>query len=101
MPKLILPDKVTRRSLLQVSATTGAALASLPLATPAAWSASSTLKVGYVTPATGPLAGFAEADDFNIGMFRTLLKNGLKVSGKTYAVEIIVKDSQSNPNRAA
>ena len=37
---------------------------------------------GYVTPATGPLAGFAEADDFNIALFRTLLRNGLKVGGR-------------------
>ena len=101
MPKLILPGMVTRRTLLQASATTGAALAAAPLATPAVRAASPALKIGYVTPATGPLAGFAEADDFNIALFRTLLKNGLKVGGKTYAIEIVVKDSQSNPNRAA
>ena len=102
MPKLILPGMVTRRTLLQAAATTGGAvLAAVPLATPAVWAASPTLKIGYVTPATGPLAGFAEADDFNIALFRTLLKNGLKVGGKTYAIEIVVKDSQSNPNRAA
>ena len=101
MPELILPGMVTRRTLLQAAATTGAVLAAAPLATPAVWAASPTLKIGYVTPATGPLAGFAEADDFNIALFRTLLKNGLKVGGKTYAIEIVVKDSQSNPNRAA
>jgi ABC-type branched-subunit amino acid transport system permease subunit len=29
------------------------------------------------------------------------LKDGLKIGGETYPVEIIVRDSQSNPNRAA
>jgi branched-chain amino acid transport system substrate-binding protein len=99
--KRIIPCVVTRRTILQASATTGAALAAGSLATPAVLAASPTLKIGYVTPATGPLAGFAEADDFNIGLFRTLLKDGLKVDRKTYTVEILVKDSQSNPNRAA
>jgi branched-chain amino acid transport system substrate-binding protein len=63
--------------------------------------ASSTIKIGYVSPKTGPLASFAEADDFILGGVRAALKNGLNIGGKAYAVEIVEKDSQSNPNRAA
>ncbi len=59
------------------------------------------LKLGFVTPRTGPLAPFAEADTFVVEQMRKLLKNGLEVQGSKHAVEIIVKDSQSNPNRAA
>jgi branched-chain amino acid transport system substrate-binding protein len=60
-----------------------------------------TIKFGYVSPKTGPLASFAQSDDFVIGNMREMLKAGIKVGSRTYPVEIIVKDSQSNPNRAA
>src|SRR5690606_14947898 len=53
------------------------------------------IRIGYVSPQTGPLAGFAEADAFTIDMFnRYVAEQGMDI-------EVIVKDSQSNPNRAA
>ena len=58
-------------------------------------------KIGYVTPTTGALAPFAEADSFILGAVRKQFGNGVRMGGKTVPVEIIVKDSQSNPNRAA
>jgi branched-chain amino acid transport system substrate-binding protein len=54
-----------------------------------------------VSPQTGPLAAFAEANNFIISNFQGAVKNGIKVGNATYPVEVIVKDSQSNPNRAA
>src|SRR5690606_22376583 len=60
-----------------------------------------TIKLGYVSPQTGPLAAFAEADNFIISNFQQTVKDGLAIGGKTYPVEVVVKDSQSNPNRAA
>ncbi|MEX8517961.1 MAG: ABC transporter substrate-binding protein [Leptothrix sp. (in: b-proteobacteria)] len=63
--------------------------------------AASTFKIGYVSPQTGPLAIFAEPDAFVLGEIRKQFANGIKSGGKTYAVEIVVKDSQSNSNRAA
>jgi branched-chain amino acid transport system substrate-binding protein len=59
------------------------------------------LKIGFVTPKTGPLAPFAEADNFVIEQMRALFAGGLDIGGKKHPVEILVKDSQSNPNRAA
>lgn len=59
------------------------------------------IKIGFVTPKTGPLAPFAEADNFVIQQMRALFASGLDIGGVKYPVEIIVKDSQSNPNRAA
>ncbi len=59
-----------------------------------------TLKIGYVSPQTGPLAPFGEADRFTIEQMQTAFKNGIAIGGKTYPVSIVVKDSQSNPNRA-
>jgi branched-chain amino acid transport system substrate-binding protein len=58
------------------------------------------VKIGYVSPQTGPLAAFGEADKFVIGEMREVLKGGIAIAGKSYPVEIIVKDSQSNPNKA-
>tara|TARA_R110002124_G_scaffold129543_3_gene291176 strand:+ start:636 stop:1919 length:1284 start_codon:yes stop_codon:yes gene_type:complete len=59
------------------------------------------LKIGHVSPRTGPLAGFAEADDFVLAGIQKAFAGGLMNNGKSYDVEIISKDSQSNPNRAA
>ncbi len=62
---------------------------------------SNVIKVGHVSPKTGPLAGFGEADNFILQQVRGILAKGLEVGGKTYQVEIISKDSQSSGSRAA
>lgn len=62
--------------------------------------AADTLKIGYVSPQTGPLAPFGEADKWVIEQMKTAFKDGVTVGGKKYAVQIVLKDSQSNPNRA-
>lgn len=66
-----------------------------------AYAADPVIKIGHVSPRTGPLAGFAEADDFVLEAIAKSFTAGLKNNGKNYTVEIISKDSQSNPNRAA
>ena len=85
---------IDRRVLLQAAA--GAALAG-PLAR--AWSAD-TVKIGFVSPQTGPLAPFGEADKWVIEQTKAIFKDGLAVGGRRMAVQVILKDSQSNPNRA-
>ena len=60
-----------------------------------------TIKIGYVTPQTGPLAAFGEADSFVLGSLREFLSDGIMIAGTNYAVEIIDKDSESNSNTAA
>ncbi len=59
------------------------------------------IKIGYVSPQTGPLAAFGEADNYVLAGVREALKEGISIGGASHAVEIVVKDSQSNPNRAA
>jgi len=59
------------------------------------------IKIGYVSPQTGPLAPFAEADNFVISGVREATKAGLTIGGGNQGIDIVVKDSQSNPNRAA
>lgn len=59
------------------------------------------VKVGFVSPKTGPLAGFAEADDFVLSGIRSRLSDGLGIGGVMHPIEIIEADSASDPNAAA
>ncbi|WP_050469185.1 ABC transporter substrate-binding protein [Herbaspirillum chlorophenolicum] len=59
------------------------------------------IRIGYVSPRTGPLAVFAEPDAFTLEQVKKAVAGGIRIAGKTYPVEIIYKDSQSNSNRAA
>jgi branched-chain amino acid transport system substrate-binding protein len=92
--------KITRRRFMQGTAATGAALAAGPLFAPAV-KAANTIKIGYVSPKTGPLAPFADSDDFNAKLYLDTIKSTLKIGGSDYTVEVIQKDSQSSPSRAA
>jgi branched-chain amino acid transport system substrate-binding protein len=56
--------------------------------------------IGYVSPQTGPLAPFGEADTFVLSVIRKHLAGGLSVGGAKHPVRIVVKDSQSSSNRA-
>ena len=62
-----------------------------------------TITIGFVTPLTGPLAGFASGDQYVLSQIRNsaAYKKGFKAGGKTYKVSIVVQDSQSDPNRAS
>jgi branched-chain amino acid transport system substrate-binding protein len=59
-----------------------------------------TVKIGYVSPQTGPLAPFGEADKYVIEGMQAHFKNGITIGGKKSAIQVLLKDSQSNPNRA-
>ena len=83
---------LTRRNLLKSTAATGMTLAAHGLAAPAI-AQGARIRVGYVTPQSGPLAAFAEADQF--------ILDGFAATDTGANFEVIVKDSQSNPNRAA
>jgi branched-chain amino acid transport system substrate-binding protein len=91
---------VTRRTVIAGSAAAGATLAMSPVFAPAVWAAK-TITLGYVSPQTGPLAAFAEADNFIISNFLKSVQGGLKIGGTSYPVEVKVKDSQSSASRAA
>jgi branched-chain amino acid transport system substrate-binding protein len=88
---------VSRRRVIRAG---GAVAASAALGFPAIAQAKA-FKLGYVSPQTGPLAPFGEADSFVLTAVRDTFKGGVTIGGKTVPVEIVVKDSQSNPNRAA
>lgn len=83
---------LTRRRLLKTGAATGLAMAAPGLFAPAI-AQGARIKVGFVSPQSGPLAAFAESDAFNIQAFLAT------PAGQNF--EVIVRDSQSNPDRAA
>ncbi|MDX3975236.1 ABC transporter substrate-binding protein [Shinella sp.] len=85
---------LTRRELLKTTAAGSAVALTSGFPMPAI-AQNAAIKLGYVSPQTGPLAAFGEADSFVIDAFLA----AAKAKGLNY--EIIVKDSQSNPNRAA
>lgn len=91
--------KTIRRNVLGGLAATVAAPAILSATR--AYAQTPTLRIGHVSPRTGPLAGFAEADDYVLEGIQAALSGGVENNGKSYNIEIISKDSQSNPNRAA
>ncbi|NBB47022.1 ABC transporter substrate-binding protein [Rhizobium sp. CRIBSB] len=88
---------LTRRELLATGAASSV-LASLGGLRPAF--AADTLKVGFISPRTGPLAGFGETDGYVLELVRKALANGIELGGKTYQVEILDQDTQSDPSRA-
>src|SRR5450830_501669 len=90
---------ISRRTLVKTGI--GALAAPAVLRVLPAQAQSATIKIGHVSPKTGPLAGFGEADGFILQQVRGILSKGLVNGGKTYKVEIISKDSQSNASRAS
>ncbi len=90
---------ISRRGLIRVAGAAGLAAA---LSSRGAFAAHADvkLKVGFVSPRTGALAGFGETDGYVLELVRKALAPGLKVGDKTYAVEILDRDTQSDPQRA-
>ena len=63
--------------------------------------ATETIKVGFVSPLTGPLAGFGEPDTYVVDqMAAWFAANPIDVNGTMFNVEIVQKDSQSDAKRA-
>jgi branched-chain amino acid transport system substrate-binding protein len=92
--------RLPRRNVLAAGAAAATAGVGAALHLPAFAQGARRMKIGYVSPQTGPLAAFGEADKFVIGEVQRLLKDGLAIGGRKYPVQVVVRDSQSNPNRA-
>ena len=95
----------SRRHIIQGGlAIAGAAAANPLLAACRGGSKSATgnqLKIGFVSPRTGATAGFGEPDGYVLELVRKAFAGGLAIGGKQYEVQVIEKDSQSNPQRSA
>jgi branched-chain amino acid transport system substrate-binding protein len=89
---------ISRRQFVQTSA---GAVAAGALLGKRAFAAPRPLKIGYVSPETGDLAPFGEADAFVVDEMRKLVRGGIMAGGATRPIEILVRDSQSSSNRCA
>src|ERR1700678_687741 len=107
MPELHAPQRncdqtlgsgPSRRAVLAGGAAIGAATVFSPTILRAA---TPIIKIGHISPVTGPMAGFAEAQGWVLEGIRKYLDKGLIIGGKAYQVEIITKDSQTDESRTS
>jgi branched-chain amino acid transport system substrate-binding protein len=98
---------VDRRALLRLAGTAAIAAPATSLLAACTGSKTSkgvrTVRIGMVTPQSGALSSFAQADLFVTDYMSTWFKSqgGIAVGNSTHPVEIFVRDSQSTFSRAA
>ncbi len=92
---------LSRRRLILAAGTGGLGLVLAGSGRGWAAGAPDTIKVGFVSPRTGALAGFGETDGYVLEVARKALAKGYAIGGKTYQVEILDRDTQSDPSRAS
>ena len=98
-----MPIDASRRQFVTLA---GAGVASTLLPWPAAAASAQPavagdLKIGFISPLTGPLAGFGEADPFVLDLVHKKTGGKIEIAGKTYAFELLGRDTQSDPSRAS
>lgn len=59
-----------------------------------------TITVGYIHPATGAYAGFSDGDPYMLDYVREQFADGIEVDGTRYQIEILDRDSGSDPAKA-
>jgi branched-chain amino acid transport system substrate-binding protein len=103
----LLEKRLDRRRFMKAAGLSGAALglsgflAACKNAVKGGTNAAA-VKIGYVSPKTGPFSEFGQADAFTLSTINQIFSKGFKVAGSTRSIKIIIsKDSQSDPNRAA
>lgn len=89
---------INRRKFLGTTAAAAVGFGSLSRP---AFAAPKTIKLGLVAPKTGPLSLFYENIPFVLDQVKKTSGGQIKINGTAHPYEIIIKDSQSNPNRAS
>ncbi len=88
----------SRRRLLK---NVGSAVGTLALGqTSLAVASSIPLKIGFISPVSGPLRNFGQTDAYVLARARDALAEGVRFNNKPYTVEILDRDTQSDPARA-
>ncbi|MDE2120042.1 MAG: ABC transporter substrate-binding protein [Betaproteobacteria bacterium] len=90
---------VGRREFLGMAGAAAAAALSLPASARAA--GADAVRVGFMSPLTGPLAGFGQTDPFIVDLVRRKTGGRLRVGAGEHALEILTRDTQSDPARAS
>jgi branched-chain amino acid transport system substrate-binding protein len=94
-------SRVDRADFLKGAAAAGVAAAATNIPQVAFAQAPRTIKIGLVQPMTGPLAFFTEHMPFVLAQIKQKIGTSIDVGGTKHPYEIIIKDSQSSPNRAS
>lgn len=90
-----------RTGIAAVVTATSLALSGVAFSTSAsAATAGGTIKIGYISPRTGVYAGFADGDRYMLKVVRAYFAKGVVYGGKTYKVQILDRDSGSDPAKA-
>ena len=95
-PDHSLAPVVDRRTFVGTGLAAGALLAAPNLAR----AQDGRIKIGYITSLTGPRAEFSAPAEWMVQKFQEKYADGVTIDGKTYGVEILMRDTQSNPARA-
>ncbi len=90
-----------RRKLLKLAAAGSAGVMTSPWSFQSSRAAAKTIKIGQITPETGPIAAFGEPSKWVADDIEKFLGDGIVVAGEKHKVQILNRDSQSNPNRAS
>jgi len=99
----VRPAKVDRgrRKLVKLLAAGGAAAITSPWVFQSSRAAPRPIKIGQITPETGPIAAFGEPSKWVADQVTKFLGGTLEVAGEKHPIQILNRDSQSNPNRAS
>lgn len=87
---------LSRRNFMQ-----GTAAGAMALAAPGIVRAQdATIKIGYIGSLSGIRGIFGETEQWTIDQMTARLAQGLSVGGKSYGVELVIRDNQSDLNRS-
>src|SRR5215813_4410589 len=92
---------ISRRVFLKTAGVAGIGVTGTFRPTTMARAQSRSVKIGFVAAQSGVRANFGEVTPWSIERIQAALKDGLKIGGKSYRVDIVVKDCQSDPNRSS
>ena len=90
---------VGRRDFLGLAGAAAAATLGLPATARAA--GAGPVRVGFISPLTGPLAGFGQTDPFIVDLVRRKTAGRLRSGAGEHALQILSRDTQSDPARAS
>jgi branched-chain amino acid transport system substrate-binding protein len=90
-----------RRRLVKTIAAVGATAVASPWMFQSSRAAARPIKIGMITPETGPIAAFGEPSKWVADEVTTFLGGTIEVAGEKHPLQILNRDSQSNPNRAS
>lgn len=86
---------IARRALIGTALAAPAVLRARPA------HAANVIKIGNITPLTGPLAAFGEANAFITAGVQKAIAGGISSGGQSWHIEFLTRDSQSSSSRAS